>query len=129
MQEIANNTLIIVGDSGEQSEVLYCSTNRGDCCNSDKLHFTGNWFLPNGSKILSSTGARSLSLTLGNQTVGLNVSNDPDLPIGIYHCEMMDRNNVTHYLYAGIYPEHEGTCYYCNTILSNPKMHGSSIMT
>ena len=115
-----------MGNSGEQSEVLYCSTNREDYCNSDKLHFTGNWFLPNGSKIVSSTGTRSLSLTLGNQTVGLNISIDPDLPIGIYHCEMMDRN-VTHYLYAGIYPEHEGTCYY--TILSNPKMHGSSIMT
>ena len=27
---------------------------------------------------------------------------------GVYHCEMMDKNNITHYLYIGIYPENEG---------------------
>ena len=47
-------------------------------------------------------------ITLGNQTVGLNTSNGLELPTGIYHCEMMDKKNVTHYLYAGIYPENEG---------------------
>ena len=40
--------------------------------------------------------------------MGLNITNSPELPIGIYHCEMMDRKNVTHYLYAGIYLENEG---------------------
>ena len=48
-----------------------------------------------------------IHITLGIQTVGLNITNSPKLPIGIYHCEMMDRENVTHYLYAGIYLENE----------------------
>ena len=35
-------------------------------------------------------------------------TNSTELPSGIYYCEMMDRENVTHHLYAGIYPEDEG---------------------
>ena len=38
--------------------------------------------------------------------MGLNIS--PNFPSGIYHCEMMDRRNITHHLYAGIYSENEG---------------------
>ena len=42
--------------------------------------------------------------------MGLNITDSAELLSGIYHCEMMDRNNNTHHLYAGIYPEDEGTC-------------------
>ena len=98
----SNNTLITV--NGTQ-EVLYCSTDRKN----DELNIPGSWFLPNGSKISSATtNTQSLHIAFGNQTVGLNVS--PDLPSGIHHCEMMDRDNVTHHLYAGIYPEDKGMC-------------------
>ena len=93
----------------EEDKVLSCSTDRENCC-IDEFNIPGSWFLPNGSKI--STNTQSLHnniIALGNQTVGLNVLS-PDLPSGIYHCEMMDRENVTHHLYAGIYPEDEGTC-------------------
>ena len=83
----------------KEEKLLFCSTDR----EIDKFNLPGSWFLPNGSKI-----SQSLHITLGNQTVGLNLS--PDLPSGIYHCEMMDRDNVTHHLYAGIYPEDEGMC-------------------
>ena len=83
-------------------EVLFCSTDRKN----DEVSIPGSWLLPNGSKI--STNTRSLhNIAFGNQSVGLNIS--PDLPTGIYHCEMMDRDNVTHHLYAGIYPENEGS--------------------
>ena len=102
--ETSNNTLITVDNIGE---TLFCSTDREDCCN-DEFNNAGNWFLPNGSQVSITTNTQSLHLILGNQTVGLNITNSPELPIGIYHCEMMDRKNVTHYLYAGIYPENEG---------------------
>jgi hypothetical protein len=87
---------------------LFCSTDREDCC-TDKL-ISGNWFLPNGSNIitLGINYIQSLSIALGNQTVGLNIFNNPDLPTGIYHCEMMDKENVPHHLYAGIYLENGG---------------------
>ena len=85
--------------------MLFCSNDR-----EYELNIPGSWFLPNGSKILSSSTANTQSLhtALGNQTVGLNIMNSAELPRGIYHCEMMDRENITHHLYAGIYPENEG---------------------
>ena len=86
---------------------LFCSTDREDCCN-DEFNIAGNWFLPNGSKVPSTMNTQALNITLGNQTVGLNIKNSPELPIGIYHCEMMDRKNITHCLYAGIYLKNEG---------------------
>ena len=88
---------------GDSEMVLFCSTDR----EYSELNIPGSWFLPNGSKILSSTSnTQSLHVAFGNHTVGLNISSD--LPRGIYHCEMMDRNNNTRHLYAGIYPEDEG---------------------
>ena len=86
---------------------LFCSTDREDCC-TNELSITGNWFLPNGSNVTLESNIQSLSIALGNQTVGLNIMNIAELSSGIYHCEMMDRENVTHHLYAGIYPEGEG---------------------
>jgi hypothetical protein len=102
----SNNTLITVNGIHRQEDnetTLFCSTDRENCC-IDEFNVSGSWFLPNGSKILTIT--QSLHIALGNQTVGLNIS--PNLPSGIYHCEMMDRDNITHHLYAGIYPEDEG---------------------
>ena len=104
----SNNTLITVNDIQESEEkALFCSTDRQNCCN-DELDLPGSWFLPNGSDISSTTNAQPLHIILGNQTMGLNVRLSPELPSGIYHCEMMDRENITHHLYAGIYPEDEG---------------------
>ena len=90
-------------------EMLFCSTDRKN----DEFNIPGSWFLPNGSKISSATtNTPSLYTALGNQTqsVGLNITNSAESPRGIYHCEMMDRNNNTHHLYAGIYLENEGIC-------------------
>ena len=88
---------------------MFCSTDREDCCNIHEYNIAGNWFLPDGSNVSSTSNTQSLlHIKLGYQTVGLSITNGPELPTGIYYCEMMDRNNVTHYLYAGIYPESEG---------------------
>jgi hypothetical protein len=89
-----------VSGTREDENVLFCSTDRQN----NEFNIPGSWFLPNGTKLLSTT--TNTHIALGNQTVGLNIS--PSLPTGIYHCEMMDRDNVTHHLYAGIYPENGG---------------------
>ena len=81
---------------------LFCSTDKVDYWTDEfSIARSRYWFLPNGSEIASITG---------NQTIGLNLTNNTNLPSGIYHCEMMDRDNITHHLYAGIYPEDEGIC-------------------
>ena len=99
----------------EGNAALFCSTDREKCCVKE-FNIPGSWFLPNGSKISSSSTNTSLyNIALGDQTVGLNIS--PDLPRGLYHCEMMDRDNMTHHLYAGIYLEDEGTMQYMLKII------------
>ena len=108
----SNNTLITVEDIGEEEMALFCSTGRKDCCvNESDIH--GNWFLPNGSKVLAITNTHfeASYVTWGNQTVGLNRvinNNSHELPSGVYHCEMMDKNSITYHLYVGIYHENEG---------------------
>ena len=89
----------------EVNETTLCSTDRVDYCTDEfSIVRSGYWFLPNGSEIVS---------IIGNQSIGLNLTNNTDLPRGIYHCEMMDRDNITHHLYAGIYPKDEGILYAC----------------
>ena len=71
-----NNTLITVmvdGAEEDENSVLFCSTDRQNCCN-DELNLPGSWFLPNGSEISSTNNTQSLyNITLGNQTMGLNI--------------------------------------------------------
>ena len=97
----SNNTLIILDTNiGDDERMLFCSTDIEDCCTNELISF-GEWFRPNGSEV------GSPNVTSGNQTLGLSIMIGSEMP-GIYHCEMMDLNNVTHYLYVGIYPENEG---------------------
>ena len=88
----------------EDEKVLFCSTDREN----DEFNIPGSWFLPNGSKISNNTSLHII--VFGNQTVGLNITKSAESPRGIYHCEMMDRENFTYHLYAGIYNEDEGIC-------------------
>ena len=83
--------------------MLLCSTDREDCC-SNEFTSVGGWFQPSGSKV------ESPNVTFGNQTLGLSLMFGGEMP-GIYHCEMVDVKNVTHYLYVGIYPESEGSSF------------------
>ena len=57
-----------------------------------------------------STWALNMHITLRSQTMELSIMNSPELhvPTGVYHCEMMDKQSVTHYLYVGIYLENGG---------------------
>ena len=120
LSEISNNTLLTMDNIGEETGALFCSTDRKACCvNESDIH--ENWFLPNGSKVLATNNTHfgAAYVTWGIQTVGLNrVNNDNslNLPSGVYHCEMVDRNNVTHYLYVGIYHENEGKAVHTNRV-------------
>ena len=124
----SNNSLITMNHIGEGEEALFCLTDQKDCCvNESDIH--GSWFLPNGSKILSTSYAH-FYVTHGNQTVGLNRAENSSLmfPTGIYHCEMINKNNDTQYLYAGIYPENEGIHNYYTNYFCVLRLHAGSYM-
>ena len=98
-------------DIGEGEEALFCSTDRDLCCNNSN---DGSWYLPSGPVIIQRLvigNKQPFYVTWGYQTVGLkyiNKSSSNSLPVGIYHCEMMDEANDINHLYVGIYPQNEG---------------------
>lgn len=109
-KELSNNTLLIADDIGEAEEALFCATDRKACCSNESIDHS-KWFLPNGLRIELTNTSQTLYLSLEHQAIRLNHvsnSNSDELPAGVYHCEMMDENNITHYLYIGIYLESEG---------------------
>lgn len=68
--------------------------------------------MPNGSKIMqqNTNSSQTFYISRRTQTIALNYidDSDHDLSSGIYFCEILDENNVTNYLYVGIYPQNEG---------------------
>jgi hypothetical protein len=107
--ELSNNSLVLLDNVGEAERALVCSTDRKD--NESNDH--GNWFLPNGSRIDSTANDfQTLYVSiLEYQAIGLNRVNNSkieEIQTGVYRCEMMDRENIIHSLFVGIYPENEG---------------------
>ena len=55
-----NGSIIPISEIGEGSDALLCFTDLQECCRSDQLQVPGtgrprgNWFYPNGSRVLSS---------------------------------------------------------------------------
>ena len=96
---------------GEDSEALICATDKETCCTVE-FDAVGNWYMPNGSQIMQQVNdSRVFYVSRGNQTVELNYvgASDREVPTGIYHCEIADKNNVINYLYIGIYPQNKGS--------------------
>lgn len=96
---------------GEDGAALICATDRKTCCSAE-LDPYGNWYMPNGSKIMRQVnGSQVFYVSRGNQTVELNYvdASDLEVPTGIYHCEISDKNNEINHLYVGIYPHNKGS--------------------
>ena len=110
-RELGNNTLI--SSTSIEEWPLVCSTDRRECCSGEHVP-AGNWYMPNGSIITQSTSSTNehslFQVTRVNQTVGLSLinPNSTALPVGIYHCELMDKNNSIHHLYVGVYQLDDG---------------------
>ena len=103
-----NNSLVTASGIGEGEEALFCSTDRELCCNNSN---DGSWYLPSGSVVTQRLVTQVFYMTWSYQTVGLNrvhESSSNSLPVGIYHCEMMDETSTTNHLFVGIYSKNEG---------------------
>ena len=78
----------------------------------------GEWFFPSGTVLgthgaggdiyRNRTGAESASST-SDATVRLNRRNNAMYPIGLYHCEIPDRNGLTQNLCVGIHADSKFT--------------------
>ena len=114
-----NNSLVALEDIGENdSAALLCETDQTACCRTsyagDLGNATGNWFFPNGDKILNETINYTSNLQLdfyrtrGQSVVRLHRRRGG--VTGIYRCEIPNKMNVTQNLYVRVYTNNTGEC-------------------
>ena len=120
--ELSNNTLLSVDDIADTEGALLCSTDRNESNSTNH----GAWFLPNGLRI-NLTANDSQTLYLEHQVIELNRVNNSTLPTGVYHCEVMDKENAIHSLFVGIYPETEGSYDIIANVICTHKYHRYNI--
>ena len=106
-----NNSCVALEDIGEVDDALLCRTSLTACC--QPPFFTGgywssvgNWFFPNGTRVLSSGSWWDIYRTRGQMAVHLNRRRGG--VDGIYHCEILDSMNVKQIIYIGLYNTSSG---------------------
>ena len=105
-----NNSIVILEDIGEGGDALLCITKLTACCRSSDTggirSALGNWFFPNGTRVLSSGNQWDFYRTIGQMMVHLNRRRGG--AEGIYHCQIPDTMNVTQTIYIGVYSASTG---------------------
>ena len=91
-------------DIGEDDTALLCVTSA--CCTRAAL---GNWFFPNGTRVLSNGKIRDFYRFRGQMMIYLNRRRGR--VNGIYHCVIPDPMNVIQNIYIGVYTASTGELY------------------
>ena len=98
-------------DIGEGDGALTCVTDQPACC---RLPYTsvvgqtalGNWYFPNGTRVLSSGMQLDFHRIRGQMVVRLHRRRGGEN--GIYSCKIPDATNVTQTIYIGVYTASTG---------------------
>ena len=99
-----NNSLVFLKDIGEGGDALVCMTDLNDCCRppyTGQWGVRGNWYFPNGTRVVSSGHQWDFHRTRGDMVVLLHRRRDG--AEGIYRCVVPDAKNVTQTIYIGVY--------------------------
>ena len=94
----SNNSIILLSDIGENSNALYCLTNRRECCLTD-----GTWISPIGLNISESFSNISFYFTRGFSSLLLNRRSRAVVPTGVYTCLIPDAESVVRYAFIVIF--------------------------
>ena len=94
---------MILEDIGEGGDALFCITNLTACCRPPYSGgpALGNWFFPNGTRVLSSGEEWDIYRTRDQMMVRLHRRRGG--VEGIYRCEIPDTINVIQTKYIGVY--------------------------
>ena len=96
-------------DICEGDDALLCVTDQNACCRPPHTGVNmsiGNWYFPNGSRVLGSGGQRDFFRTRSQSVVCLHRRRGG--VNGIYRCEIPDAMNVTQIIYIGVYTANTG---------------------
>ena len=101
-------TLEDIGEGDDNA--LLCLTNQTACCQSpytgNKGNAIGNWYFPNGSRLLGSESQSCFYRTRGQMAIHMHRRKGG--VEGIYRCEINDAMNVTQTIYIGVYSASTG---------------------
>ena len=118
-QTLANHSYVdlsLVGDGDSGSDSVQCHTDLSTCCSGLQGPHRGDWYFPNGDKLLFSNGHGHIYESRGDQKVDLRRRNSPTSPVGIYRCDTAtiavhdnDRKSVRDApVYVGLYTGNGG---------------------
>ena len=92
--EYPNNSVFAITDIGENEAALVCQTDREPCCRSQPNR-AGEWYFPNGTKLLFSGARYGLYRNRGDDgTVRLNRRLNIESPTGVYRCQVPNANSI-----------------------------------
>ena len=107
---IPNHGFAVLDNIGGGHESLFCLTDQPVCC---RRPYTGpmgpalgNWFFPNGTRVVSSGLQWDFHRTRGRMVVLLHRRRGG--ATGIYHCVVPDQNGEKLNLYVGVYTTNTG---------------------
>ena len=102
-----NNSIVTLEDIGEWDYALLCVTDQPVCCRHPYTPTLGNWFFPNGTRLLSSFWTQwNFYRDRGQMLV--NMHRRRGGVTGIYRCVIPDAMNVTQTIYIGVYTANSG---------------------
>ena len=98
-----NNSLVTLENIGDSyDDTLHCMTDLPACCRPPYTsNATGNWYFPNGTRVLSSGVQLDYHRTRGQSVVLLHRKRGG--VTGIYSCVVPDATNVNQTIYIGVY--------------------------
>ena len=99
-------------DIGEGGTALLCMTDQPACCRPPYTvgkSAIGNWYFPNGSRVLSSGMNWNFHRTRGQSVVFLQRRRGG--VVGVYRCVISDTMNATQNIYIGVYTTGSGEWY------------------
>ena len=107
-----NNSLVTLEDIGEDDGALLCVTDLTACCrppytDSFGPSTLGNWFFPNGTRVLTSSNNWDIHRTRDASAILLHRRRSGGVT-GIYRCEVPDAMNVHQTIYIGVYSANTG---------------------
>ena len=97
-----NNSLVTLEDIGDGNDALNCKTNLTGVNGSVR----GDWYFPDGTRVLSTNDDSEIYGTRGEMAVRMNRRRGGEE--GIYHCEIPDSMNVNQTIYIGVYNTSSG---------------------
>ena len=108
---IPNHGFAVLDNIGEGDESLRCLTDLPACCRrpyTDPMGRSalGNWFFPNGTRVVSSGLWWDFHRTRGRMVVLLQRRRGG--AVGIYRCNVPDQNGEKLNLYVGVYTTNTG---------------------